>query len=197
MGGISRMVQDISRQGRHHKHVRLHMPFEKRDEFMRAVPKGLLVTLYAPPQLDPNQWVDPDEVNITVVANEHELDPQYRRHKEDIDAYLATINTIDNRIRILSDTVTKKEQPNLLEDWFIKNEVVLDHPMLDDLDHLRSKAANIHEVEVTESQLTSLETKYDEAKKEFIHKNFTNVRDTGKTNPATNEKIVASQQGEL
>jgi hypothetical protein len=178
------MVSDISRQGKYHKHIRIHLPFEKRDQFMMNVPNGLYVTLYAPIQQDERQWVDPDEVNITVVANAHEPDPQYRKHKEDVDQFLATINTVDDRIRIITEDITEKEQPNLIKDWFVKQEVMLDHPGLDgELDHLRSKAANIHDIELTESQKDSLKAK--------------NAKETAKRDPITNEKIYAAQQGEM
>lgn len=191
------VIENISKEGRHHKHIRLSIPVDRRDEFMLNVPKGLLVRLYAPQQTDPNQWVDPSEVNLTVVANENEPDPQFRRHKEDVDAFLATVNTIDSRIKILSDTVSKKDQPDLMEDWFMRNQVLLSHPGLDDRDDLRSKAANKRRVEVTESQLMNIETRYDKAKKEFVRKKAEDAQDEHKTDPVTNEKIFTVEQGEL
>lgn len=190
-------MSEIQKEGRHAEHVRLRLPFDKRDQFMMNVPKGLSVRLYAPEQTDPSQWVDPDETNLTVVANANEPDPQYRRHKEDVDAYLATINTIDSRIKILSDKVTKKEQSNLMEAPFIKNVVLLDHPGLDDRDDLRSKAANKRRVEISESQLMNLEQRYDAAKKDFVRKKANDAEDTGKKDPANNEKIFTVEQGEL
>ena len=194
----SRMViEDISKEGRKHANVRLKLPYNRRDEFMMNVPKGLLVRLYAPQQTDPGQWVDPDEVNITVVANENEPDPQYRRHQEDVDQYLAQVNTIDSRIKILNDKVSKKDQPDLMEDFFFRNVVVLDHPGLDDRDDLRSKAANKRRVEVTESQLMNLEQRYDEAKKEFVRKKLNDAEDTGQVDPRNNEKIFTVEQGEI
>lgn len=191
------VIEQISKEGRHHKHVRLSLPYDRRDEFMLNVPKGLLVRLYAPQQTDPNQWVDPNEVNITVIANENEPDPAFRKHKEDVDAFLATINTVDSRIKILSDTVSKKDQPDLMEDWFMRNQVLLSHQGLDDRDDLRSRAANKRRVEVTESQLMNMETRYDEAKKEFVRKKLADAEDANKVDPVTNEKIFTVEQGEL
>jgi hypothetical protein len=196
MGGLIAM-SEIQKEGRHAEHIRIKLPFNMRDQFMMNVPKGLSVRLYASEQTDPNQWVDPDETNLTVIANENEPDPQYRRHKEDVDAYLATINTVDSRIKILNDKVTKKEQSNLMEAPFIKNVVLLDHPGLDDRDDLRSKAANKRRVEISESQLMNLEQRYDAAKKDFVRKKASNAEDTGKVNPANNEKIFTVEQGEL
>jgi hypothetical protein len=190
-------MSDIQKEGRHAKHVRLRLPFNLRDQFMMNVPKGLSVRLYAQEQTDPTQWVDPDETNLTVIANANEPDPQYRKHKEDVDAYLATINTIDSRIMILSDNVTKKDQPNLMEEPFIKNVVLLDYPGLDDRDDLRSKAANKRRVEISESQLMNLEQRYDEAKKDFVRKKLSNAEDTGKVDKVNNEKIFTVEQGEL
>ena len=190
-------TSSIIEEGRSHKHVRIKLPFEQRDAFMSSVPKGLMVRLYAPEQLDPNQWVDPNEVNITVVANANEPDPQFRRHKEDVDQFLATINTIDSRISILSDSVTDHDQPNLIKRHFIRNTVLLDHPGLDDRDDLRSKAANKQRVEMTESQVSNLEQRYDNEKKEFIRKKLNDVEETDKEHPITKEKIFTVEQGEI
>lgn len=191
------MIEPISKEGRKHANVRLKLPYNLRDQFMQNVPKGLLVRLYAPQQTDPNMWVDPDEVNITVVANENEPDPLYRKHQEDVDQYLATVNTIDSRIKILNDKVSKHDQPDLMEDFFMRNLVVLDHPGLDDRDDLRSKAANKRRVEVTESQLMNLEQRYDNAKKEFVRKKLNDAEDTGKVDPANNEKVFTVEMGEI
>jgi hypothetical protein len=190
-------VEDIIKQGRHHKHVKLFVPFESREALMANAPPGFLLTLYAPPH-DPNQFTDQNVVNLTVVVNENEPEPKYRRYKDDIDTYLAHINTIDSRIRILSDTVTKKEQPDLVEDWFLKNEVVLNHPGLDgEMDHLRSKAANVKEIEVDQSHLVGMEAQYDKAKGEYIRTKLTDAVDTGKTDKVTGQKIFKVQQGEI
>lgn len=192
------VIEQISKEGKHLKSVRLFLPYEKRDQFMMNVPKGLMVRLYAPQQLDPNQWLDQNEVNITVVANENEPDPQYRKHQQDVDAFLSTVNTIDSRIKILSDTVTKKDQPDLwAEDWYMRNVVLLSHPGLDDRDDLRSKAASKQRVEVTESQLMNIETRYDHAKKEFVRKKLDDAKDENKTDPVTHEKIFSVEQGEI
>lgn len=191
------MVSDISRQGRHHKHVRLFLPFELRDKLMANTPKGFMMRLYAPQQTDPAQFVDQNEVNLTIVVNENEPDPQYRRYSDDLDRFLSNIQSIDSRIRILSDTVSKRDQPDLMDDWFIKNEVLLDIPGLDDRDDLRSKAANIRDVEVTESQLKQMETRYDEAKQAFIRTKLKGAKSTNKQDPITKEKIFTVQQGEL
>ena len=192
------VIEQISKEGKHLKSVRLFLPFEMRDQFMMNVPKGLMVRLYAPQQTDPNQWVDQNEVNITVIANENEPDPQYRKHQQDVDAFLSTVNTIDSRIKILSDTVTKKDQPDLFaDDWYMRNIVLLSHWGLDDRDDLRSKAASKRRVEVTESQLMNIETRYDKAKKEFVRKKADDARDENKTDPITHEKIFTVEQGEI
>lgn len=191
------VIEQISKEGRHAKNVRLFLPYEIRDQFMMNVPKGLLVRLYAPQQSDPSQWVDPNEVNITVVANENEPDPQYRLHQHDVDFFLSTINTIDSRIKIISDTVSKKDQPDLIEDWYMRNVVLLSHPGLDDRDDLRSKAASKRRVEVTESQLMNIETRYDKAKKEFVRKKADDAQDEHKNDPVTHEKIFSVEQGEI
>lgn len=191
------MVSDISRQGRHHRHVHVYLPFESRDRFMAAVPSGLLVTLYAPQQTDPRQFIDKNEVNLTIVANENEPDPTFRRYEHHIDEFLSSINTVDKRIRILSDSVSKKDQPNLIDDWFIRNEVVLDHPGLDgELDHLRSKAANVHDIEVKESDLNEMQSKYQNMKEEYVRTVLKDARKTTKVD-ADNEKIFTVQVGEI
>lgn len=192
------MVSDISKQGRHHKHVRLFLPFELRDKLMINVPKGFMARLYAPQQTDPSQFVDQNEVNVTIVVNEHEPDPQYRRHAEDLDFFLSNIKSIDSRIRILNDSVSRKDQPDLIEDSFVRNTVLLDHPGLDgELDHLRSKAADVKDIEVTESRLKQLETRYDEAKQEFVRTRLKGTKETKKQDPVTKEKIFTVQQGEI
>lgn len=192
------VISEISKQGRHHRHVRLFLPVDLRDKLMLSTPKGFLMRLYAPQQLDPNQFVDQNEVNLTLVVNENEPDPQYRRHAEDLDLFLSNIKSIDSRIRILSDSVSKKDQPDLLEDWFIRNDVILNHPGLDgELDHLRSKAANVRDVEVTESQLKQMETKYDELKQEFVRTRLKGTKETNKQDPVSKEKIFTVQQGEI
>lgn len=191
------MVSDISRQGRHHRHVRLYLPIESRDRFMQNVPAGFMVRLYAPQPADPRQFVDKNEVNITVVVNENEPEPSLRRYDSDINTYLNSINTIDSRIKILSDSVSKNDQPDLLDDWFIKNEVMLNHPGLDgELDHLRSNAANIKNVEVTESQLHEMESHYEGMKKDFIRTKLTDAKKTRKLT-AEKEKVYTLQQGEI
>lgn len=191
------VVNDISKQGRHHKHVRLFLPLELRDKLMVNMPKGFLARLYAPQQQDPSQFVDQNEVNLTIVVNENEPDPQYRRHSDDLDSFLSNIQSIDSRIRILNDSVSKKDQPDLIDDWFIRNTVLLDHPGLDDRDDLRSKATDVKDVEVTESQLKHMETRYDEAKKEFIRVKLKSAKPTAKEHPTTKEKIFTIQQGEI
>lgn len=191
-------VSDISRQGRHHRHVHVYLPFESRDRFMATVPSGLTVTLYSPQVSDPRVFVDKNEVNLTIVANENEPDPSFRRYKEDIDRFLSSINTVDNRIRILSDSVSTKDQPNLLTDWFVKNEVVLDHPGLDgEMDHLRSQAANVRDVEVKESTLNNMQSRYEEMKKDYVRTTLKDARRTKKTDPDDNEPIFTVQVGEI
>lgn len=165
---------------------------------MANVPSGLTVTLYSPQQTDPRQFVDKNEVNLTIVANENEPDPSFRRYKEDVDSFLSSINTVDNRIRILSDSVSTKDQPNLLTDWFLKNEVVLDHPGLDgEMDHLRSKAANVRDVEVKESTLNDMQSKYEEMKKDYVRTTLKDAKKTTKKDPDDDEAIFTVQVGEL
>ncbi len=165
---------------------------------MANVPSGLTVTLYAPQQTDPRQFIDKNEVNLTIVANENEPDPSFRRYKHDIDSFLSSINSIDNRIRILSDSVSTKDQPNLLTDWFLKNEVVLDHPGLDgEMDHLRSKAANVRDVEVKESTLNDMQGKYEAMKKDYVRTTLKDAKKTTKKDPDDDEAIFTVQVGEL
>jgi hypothetical protein len=191
-------ISDISRQGRHHRHVHVYLPFESRDRFMATVPSGLTVTLYSPVQTDPRVFIDKNEVNLTIVANENEPDPSFRRYKHDIDSFLSAINTIDNRIRIISDSVSTKDQPNLLTDWYLKNEVVLDHPGLDgEMDHLRSKAANVRDLEVKESTLNEMQNKYQEMKSDYVRTTLKDTKKTTKKDPSDNEQIFTVQVGEI
>lgn len=181
------------------RHVRLYIPIELRDRFMRNVPRGLMVHLYAPQQRDKRHFVDKNEVNITVAANENEPDPRLRTYDSDISAYLNSINTIDSRIKILSDSVTKNDQPDLLSDsWILKNEVVLDHPGLDgEMDHLRSKATNVQEIQVTESQLRGMEEHYEKAKQEYIRTKLKDVKSIRKKDKKSGEKLYTLRQGVL
>lgn len=207
------MVNDVSKQGRYHKHVRLFLPVEKRDQFMMNVPRGFTVHLYAPQQTDPTQFVDQNEVNITIVVNENEPDPRYRTFRNDIDTYLSSIGDIDNRIRIISDNVTQNDQPNLVQDWFLKNEVLAIHPGFEaeednsKMEKVKSKMANVKEVKVTESQLKAMDDMYKNVKKSFIKNRLMKagvkssddeeIRDSGQRDPETNEKIYLVKQGEL
>lgn len=189
-------VPEICKEGRHARHVRLHVPIDARMALMSNPPRGFTLRLYAPPQ-HPNQFIDEETLTLTIVVNENEPEPQYRRFADDIDTYLNDIGRIDNRIKILSDHVTKQEQPDLIDDWFIKNEVVLDHPGLDDMDELRSKAGNIHDVEVPESQVLNMEAEYERMKKDYVRTTLQNVEDTGKVDPQSNQRIKRVKYGEI
>lgn len=189
-------ISEICKEGRHARHVQLHVPVESRLRLMENPPRGFTLKLYAPPKL-PNQFVDEETVTLTIVVNENEPEPQYRRFKEDIDDYLTGIGSIDSRIKILSDKVSKKDQPDLVEDWFIKNEVILDHPGLDDMDDLRSRAGNIRDVEVPESQVMNMEAEYERLKKDYVRTKLQNVEDTGKVDPQTGQKIKRVKYGDI
>lgn len=190
------MAAEISKQGRHTRNVKLFVPFEIRDKLMANPPRGFTLRLYAPPK-EPDQFVDENVVNVTIVVNENEPDPQFRRYKDDIDLYLSDIGSIDNRIKILSDKVTEKDQPDLIKNWFIKNEVMLDHPGLDDMDELRSKAANQRDVEVPESQIMNMESQYERMKKDYVRTKLKHAEDTGKVDPDTKQKIFRVRYGEI
>ena len=170
---------NISLKGRPFKTVKLRIPKSAMDKFLGSFPPGFVVRVYAPPAEDPTHPLNyvPSNVHaVTIQCNERNPNPRERLHMHDIDDYLSRLTEVDRRIRIVSDKVTKKEQPNLLEGKeqnTMRVTHLIDSPALDgELDFLRSKAQNITEVEIRQSSLQAANAMYSRAKKDFIRSTF-------------------------
>lgn len=184
------------------KHVRIRVHKKLLPKFVSAIPRGFDVTIYPVMHQDKRQYYDENVRNITFNVTRRNPDPTQRKTKEDIDNFLANLNKIDPRIKLLSDKVTTKDQPNLMEKPWIKIETLLDAPGVKDdpeLDRFISKAQDIREVKIRESQLRELNRRYKTMKREYIRTTFKkeDVKKTKERDEETNEKIYTVRQGEI
>jgi len=178
------------------------------DKFLMSFPAGFVVRVYAPPTEDPTHplnYVPSNIHTVTIQCNERNPNPRERLHMHDIDDILSRLTEVDRRIKIVSDKVTKKEQPNLLEgkeENTMRVEHLIDSPALDgELDYLRSKAENIREVEVRQSSLQAMNSMYSKAKKDYIRSMFRNSeaeeQEERKVFDGRSEKVYKMRQAEI
>ena len=184
--------------GKPYRRVRIRLHKSLRNKFMMSVPKGFSVTLHRPNRIDPNQFYPDDHVNVTFQVNSVNPDPKYVTYMSDIDTFLNNLNRIHPSIKILSDKVTEKEAgvtkpPQSFVD------TVLGHPGLEgSRDELRSKAKDVIDVEMTESQVKAMEATYEKAKKDFIRTRLNDafITDIGEDS-RTHEKKYRLQIGRI
>jgi hypothetical protein len=184
------------------KHVRIRIKKKQIPKFLASLPKGFDVTVYPVIKQNKRQYYDEDIRNMTFNVTRRNPDPTCRKSMEDIDNFLATIHNIDPRIKLLSDKITTKDQPNLMTEPYIKIETLLDAPGVKDdpeLDKYVSKAEDVRDVKIRESQIAKLHKQYDEMKKEYVRTKFSkdDVTDTGERDDETNERIYTVRQGEI
>ena len=184
------------------KHVRLRLHKKLIPKFIAAMPRGFDVTIYPVAKTQKKQYYDPNIRNVTFNVTRRQPDPTQRKDKNDIDNFLSTLNRIDPRIKLLSDKVTIKDQPNLMEKPWMKIETLLDAPGVKDdpeLDKFISKAKDVRDVNIKASDIARLHERYNKMKKEYIRTKFSkdDVEDTGKRDELTNERIYSVRMGEI
>ena len=185
------------------KHVRIRLHKKLVPKFLASLPKGIGATIYPVPK-EKGKLTDENIRNVTFTATRRNPDKACRKDIEDINNFLSNINNIDSRIKLLSDKVTTKEQPNLMTRPWIKLETNLDSPNLvndGDMKHFREEALKqkgIRKVKVTESYLQDMEV-YMEAKKNFIASKFRrgDLEEDPKKDPETGEKVYNIRHGEI
>lgn len=185
-----------------HKHVRIRVHKKLLPKFIKSIPRGFDVTIYPVVKEDKKQYYDENIRNITFNVTKRNPDPRCRKIGQDIDNFLASLSDIDPRIKLLSDKVTTKDQPNLMEKPWIKLETLLDQPGLaedPEMDKYVSKAENVRDVKIKESQLKSLHMKYDRLKSEYIRTAFKreDLKEDEERDLETNERIYTVRQGEI
>lgn len=179
------------------KHVRIRVHKKLLPKFLNSLPRGFDVTIYPVAK-----YQDESNRDMTFNVTNRFPDPTCRRTKEDIDRFLTTLSNIDPRIKLLSDKITKKDQPDLLERPTIKIETLLEQPNLvddPDMQNFISKARNVREVEIRQGQIKGLQQRYEQYKEQFIKTKFHRgaFKDTKKRTEETNEKIYKTIQGEI
>lgn len=185
-------------EGKPYKRVRLRLHKSLRPKFMMSVPKGFSVTLHRPNRSNPNQFIPDDHVNVTLQVNELNPDPRWMSYKSDIDQFLSQLNRIHPSIKVIKDNVTDKEVGvNKPPVFFV--DTVLGHPGLEgSKDKLRSKAKDVIDVEMTESQVRSIESTYEKAKRDFIRTRFNDGFVTSaKEDKRTHEKKYTVKLGRI
>jgi hypothetical protein len=178
------------------KHVRIRIKKKLIPKLLSRLPKGVDLTIY------PVNKEDEDLRNMTFNVTRRFPNPLERKDKNDIDNFLSILSKIDPRIKLVSDKVTQRDEPNLMVNPWIKIETLLDAPGVKndpELDKQISKAENVHDVEIRESHIAELHKEYDRMKSEYIRTKFSkeDVIDTGKRDLETNEKIYTVRQGEI
>ena len=184
------------------KHVRIRIKKKQIPKFLSALPRGFDVTIYPVAKQNKRQYYDEDIRNVTFNVTRRNPDPTCRKSMGDIDNFLSMLSKIDPRIKLLSDKVTTKDQPNLMTEPWIKVETMLDAPGVKDdpeLDSYISKAQNVRDVKIKESQIAHLHKQYESMKSEYIRTKFSkdDVTDTGERDLETNERIYTVRQGEI
>jgi len=184
------------------KHVRLRLHKKLIPKFLSQVPKGFDVTIYPVDKKQKKQYYDQNIRNVTFNVTERFSDPKFRKYKNDIDEFLAGLNKIDPRIKLLNDKVTTNDQTNLMKKPYIAIETLIDKPgMMDDpiMDKYASKAKNIRDIDIKASNLAAIHKQYEDMKKDYIRTKFSkdDVKDTGRIDEATGEKIYSVRQGEI
>lgn len=184
------------------KHVRIRIKKKLIPKFLSALPKGFDVTIYPVIKQNKRQYYDEDIRNVTFNVTRRNPDPTCRKSKEDIDNFLSLLNKIDPRIKLLSDKVTTKDQPNLMTEPWIKVETMLDAPGVKDDPEMQKyikNAQNVREIKIKESNIAALHKQYERMKKEYVKTKFSkdDVTDTGERDLETNERIYTVRQGEI
>lgn len=185
-----------------YKNVRIRIHKKLLPKFLKSIPKGFDVTVYPVLKPDPRQYYDDNVRTVGFNVTKRNPVPQFRKTIEDIDNFLANLNRIDPRIKLLSDNATIKDQPNLLEKPWIKIQTLLDQPGLaedPEMDKYISKAENVREVKIRESHLKFLQKRYESQKKEYIRTNFKkeDLKEEKERDPDTNERIYTVRSGEI
>jgi hypothetical protein len=187
------------------KHVRLRLHKKLIPKFIQALPKGLGVTIYPVPK-EKGKLVDENIRNLTFTATRRNPDPRCRKDMEDINNFLSKLNNIDPRIKLLSDKVTIKDQPNLMKKPWIKLETMLDSPKIVNdpemqpfLKKAEQEKGNIRKVKVTESYLRDMEQIYKKMKKQVIKAEFNrnDLEEDKERDPETGEKVYTLRHGEI
>lgn len=179
--------------GKPYKRVKLRLHKSLVNKFISSIPKGFIVTLHPP-----NKGVHPHEVYATFQVNEVNPDPRYIAYKGDIDSYLANLGRIHPSIAVLNDKVTDKEVGvDKPPQHFV--DTILGHPGLEgEKDKLRSKAKDVIEVDMTETQVKDMEAFYQREKKNFIRTRLNDgfIEEAGEDS-RTHEKMYKAKLGRI
>jgi hypothetical protein len=183
-----------------YKHVKIRVHKKLLPKFIASIPKGFDVTIYPVP--GHRKEFDQDVRNMTFQVTRRNPNPLFRKRGEDIDRFLNNLSIIDPRIKILTEKITTKDQPNLMDRPYMKIETLLDQPGLAEdleMDKYLSTAENITEVKIKQSEVDALEKYYEKHKGEYIRTKFKkgDLRDDGEKDPETNEKIYKVRQAEI
>lgn len=171
-------------------------------KFLASIPKGFDVTIYPVHKPDPREYYDENIRNVTFNVTKRNPDPLCRRTKEDIDTFLSSLSNIDPRIKLLSDKVTVNDQPQLLVKPWIKLETLIDAPGLaedPEMDKYISKAQNVREAKIKESDLRILQNRYQRLKKQYLRTNFKkeDLKPIEERDEETGEKQYLVRQAEI
>jgi hypothetical protein len=182
------------------KHAKIRIHRKLLPKFIAAIPKGFDVTIYPVP--GHRKEFDQDIRNITFNVTKRNPDPMFRKTGEDIDRFFSILSRIDPRIKLLSEKITTKDQPNLLERPYIKLETLIDAPGLaedPEMDRYVSNAENIQDVKIKQSEIDALEAHYEKYKEKYIRTKFKteDLKDENERDPITNEKIFKVRQAEI
>ncbi len=184
------------------KHVKIRIHKNLIPRFLQALPKGVGATIYPVPK-EKGKLVDENVRNVTFTATRRNPDKSCRKDIEDINNFLSGLNNIDSRIKLVSDKVTVKDQPNLMTKPWIKLETNLDSPKVasdPELEQYRNaalKQKDIRKVKVTEGYLQDME-QYMDAKKELVSKfKRGDLEEDKKKDPETGETVYILRHGEI
>jgi hypothetical protein len=153
--------------GKPYKRVRIRIPPNVMQKFYMSIPRGFVVTMHAPNKSN-NLRNENSVHNVTILANSVNPDPKYVAYSGDIDSFLANLSRIHPSIKIVSDHISEKEAGvDKPPQHFV--DTILGHPGLEgSRDNLRSKAKDVIDVEMTDSQVADIESFYQREKKNFI-----------------------------
>lgn len=140
-----------------------------------------------------------DWVDISLTGSTINPYGNKQRDQGDIDEELAKLDSV---FKILQDGLTAKDQPDLINekqpiDTLIQHSVPVDHPYLDGQnDWMRSKMANIHEIETTLREIRKWEYYFERRKAFYPRSKYKDYQVKEKLR-GDGEKMVTMQFGDL
>jgi hypothetical protein len=126
------------------------MTYEERIRF--RPPKGINVFFYGPSK-DPSKRLPPGVCYATFYTAPITPHREEQRYEDDLDELLANLGR-----RLISDKVTRKECPELLEEPKVNMRTLVDSPLLDnDYDtQIRSRMKNVTKIPISQEHLAAI-----------------------------------------